>query len=497
MKKLFVFALVTLTLFAGCRHPKPDDHAPLLSDLMMGKWVNTKVDDKLVLTDDAFVLQFRNHQIHVFSDGYVIDEENKTWTENDHYKYSVSDKVITIHETSNNEESKYIELLVSKVSQNAITYNVQKYICNGVEIVDHKKYDIERITSDISGALLGVWKGKEVSGGSKSNNDSYWEFLSNGTYNFYYFNEAVNAYVKKENHDGHYYLYGNLLATTFKTDVTEKLSYECWNIECSNNSMSWTGLREGGITKKFSMQRTDNPPIIDYKQAILGKWVNTKVNGHQVVSNNAFTVDFQPTYVAMYAKGFALDNLNTKWIENNHYVYAVNNNIVAVEGVDALGVNVSFEMVIRSISQEEMTYSIQKMTINGVATTDNNIYLLKRPTINYSTDILGVWKGKETTPGTHQTYDDFLNFFDDGRCFYYFMNTETGMYHKIDNGHYFLYGDFFVANYDLDPDVTKGQEYGCWNITINNNRLEFVRLRSDGVLQSFLFEKTAYPPIVK
>lgn len=499
MKKYFLLALLAMALFSGCKKDnKEPDPEPNFSDLVIGKWINTHVDGTPVLTDESFYLYLRSDYVQIFASMNVIDEQNKIWVEDDNCTYSVSDKVITVNSSESSPYSKHLEILVSDISQTSMTYTVQKFIQNGVETIDNKTYKFQRITTDLKPQLLGVWQGRETTEGAVSAHDCYWEYFADGTYNYYYFDEEANMYVNKEDNNGAYFVYGNLLASNFMNSIIvgEEGQYsECWNFSFEGDNMYWTGLRDGGIVKSFSMKKVDNPPVVDFQQAILGTWVNTKINNIPVYSNATYVIKFEPNFMEMFANGFQIEDGSSQWIENNNYAYTINDHIITIEGIDPLENFIHLEIDVQSVSQSNMTYTISKKIINGEEIEDNSNYFMELAAENNLASIFGIWKGKETTSGANQVYDSYLQFSENGSFSYYFMNEETGNYEAVHDGSFFLYGNLLAVNYDSDPSSTNEWMYRCLNIAINGNSIDLSSTYDDGTLHTFSFEKTDTPPM--
>lgn len=493
MKKFFLFTLIAIALFSGCRKEEKEPVSePKFTDLIIGKWINTHVDGQPILTDESFTMQLKSNNVQVYAQGFIIDDNNKQWKESENYRYSVSDRTITIDGTSPDGASTHLVFVVTDISQNSMTYKVQELKLAGINIDDSHTYTLQRVTANYNNNIIGFWKGRETTPEANPEYDNYWEYFSDGSYNYYYYDSTTHQYICKVDNNGRYFLYGDFVAfnfTNFYELGLEGLYYECWNIGFEGDSMFWTGFREGGITKNFAMKKVDNP--FNHQEEILGTWINTKINDVTIFTNNAYVLRFDNTNIIMYAKGYQKDVNKSYWAESENFVYSIENNIITIDGIDALGVESHREFVIQSISQNLLTYTVQKMEIDGVLITDNNTYLMER-SIDNSLSIIGVWKGRETTPGVNPSYDVYLKFFDNGDYYYYYRNEETGNYEVMDNGRYFLYGNLLVHNYIPSASNSK---YECWNITLSDHSLNSSSLQIDGILKSFSFERTENPPM--
>lgn len=490
MKRFLIFGLTALFFVAGCKKDKEEPtYEPTVSNLIVGKWVTTQKNGTPVLTDEKTVMHFSNDSKLIYSKGIITDANNKRWVENDQLTYSVSDKTITIDGTELSGSALHLELTVISISQTELVYKTQ----------EGSSYTCQHISESFSTAILGIWKGHETTNGLNPEHDTYWEYLSNGNYNYYYYDEETAQYILKEDNNGQYFLYGNLLATNYTNDILleeDGTLYECWNIAVEGNQMDWSGLRADGITRTFSMQRVENPPTINYSAMLLGEWVNTHINNEPIITDNAFVLHFYNTMIEMYATGYQLDENNKQWKESSAFVYAVNNNIVTVNGSNAVFQSTELEMNILNISENTLTYSVNLLKIDNEVIADNKIYTLKKVNVDLSNTILGVWKGRETTSGTTQEHDWYWTFYNNGKYDYYWYDEELGTYELRDDGEYLMYGDFLVSNYDTHINAPYSNLiFDCWNIVIEGNNMVWERLRADNSIQSFSMERTDAPPM--
>jgi len=95
----------------------------------------------------------------------------------------------------------------------------------------------------------------------------YWEYFTNGHYNYYYQDDLGN-WLNKPDNEGIYFLYGDLMASNYTNDLIsgEKgKAYECWNFIIEGDTMFWTSLRENGLITSFRMEKVTGPPVTSAK----------------------------------------------------------------------------------------------------------------------------------------------------------------------------------------------------------------------------------------
>jgi WD40 repeat protein len=260
MKRIY-FTLLLLPLFiASCINEDEIDYKSLLK----GKWVNILVDYQPVQTDAAFYCDYNTDNTQVYAIGYKIDANNKTWIENDKYTYSVKKNLITIDGPDYNGDVFHMVFEILLIDENYMTYKVNEFSINNKEYPDAKIYTCKRITEDFTNKIKGFWYGKCTSAGSPDTAYHYWEYLSEGKYN-YYFKDANGKWTGKSDNDGKYFLYGNLFVSTYSNDLItggKGKTFECWNIEINDNKMQWTGLRDNSVIVKYGMEKVSFLPAI-------------------------------------------------------------------------------------------------------------------------------------------------------------------------------------------------------------------------------------------
>ncbi len=258
MKKLFLACIIMSVVLSACKKDDETDYASLI----LGNWVNTHVNNELVLTDNSFAFSYRADGVQTFATGYVIDENNKTWIENDQYTYSVEGKKIIIDGTNTLGSLFHMEFDIQSVDQNNLTYSVGKFLIDNVEYPDNKTYTSKKITEDLNSQFVGTWYGKSTTPGSTDDSYHYWDYFADGHYDYYY-QDSLGNWINKPDNEGVYFLYGDLMATNYTNDLisggTGK-AFECWNFDIVGNTMSWTGLRDNGLTASYQMEKVAGPP---------------------------------------------------------------------------------------------------------------------------------------------------------------------------------------------------------------------------------------------
>ncbi len=257
MKKLLLMITALALTLVGC-----SDEETSFDDLISGIWVNTHVNNQPVLTDAAFVTEYRADLSQLYAIGLVIDEDNKSWIENTAYTYVIDGKTITIEGPDTFGDYFFMEFFITSLDNDTMKYVVNTFKINGEEFPDPDTYTLARVKTDLSDAFVGTWYGRNTTQGEPETYH-YWDYFADGTFDYYYQDEDDN-WINKPDNDGEYFLYGNLMATNYSNDLQTGgtgRNYECWNISINDDIMTWHGLRENGHNVTFEMEKVDSPPL--------------------------------------------------------------------------------------------------------------------------------------------------------------------------------------------------------------------------------------------
>ena len=257
-----IYTLISLAmlslLFVGCEK----DNDPNYEELLQGTWVNTMVNEQAVLTDETFTMEFKSDNTELYSSGFQLDDNNKSWLENSNYTYSISGSLITIDGTDMLGNTYHMVFNILSLNEDVLTYSIQTFMLNGELIANTNTYSCKKVNEVFSTEFTGIWYGRCTTVGSADSLFYYWECLDGGEYYYYYQDENGN-WIKKLETGSHYFLYGQLMAGNYSYDILgggTGLTFECWNFTIAGNYMVWTGLRENNITITYEMERVSSLP---------------------------------------------------------------------------------------------------------------------------------------------------------------------------------------------------------------------------------------------
>ncbi len=257
VKKLFFVISAFALVLMGC-----SDDETSFDDLVVGMWVNTHVNNQPVLTDAAFVTEYRAGLSQLYATGLTIDEDNKSWFETTTFTYVVDGKNITIEGPDVFGDYFYMEFSITSIDDEKMEYVVNTFKINGEDFPDPHTYTLARVKTDLTDDFTGTWYGRNTTPGAPETYH-YWDYFPDGTFDYYFQDEDEN-WVNKPDNDGEWYLYGNLLASNYSNDLQTGgtgRNFECWDISIDGNIMTWHGLREDGFIVTFEMEKVDNPPL--------------------------------------------------------------------------------------------------------------------------------------------------------------------------------------------------------------------------------------------
>lgn len=244
MKKTIILLILAMT-FASC-NKDPN----LYGSKILGTWTVAEVDDQKVQTDNIHVMEFNSKGTVTFAYGRAVNDGN-AWLEDGGYAYSIKKGKVYIKGYSTQERYYEIVLKIVSMDDDSFSYTVEKKMIDGVSNPDSVKYDLAKVDKNLySSAMTGMWTGKCVTDGTGE--EHHWCFFENST--FVYYSLVDNRWQNLDDEPGNFYLYGDLLATTW-TSRSGPRQFECWKVsfEFGGDKMIWEGLRQNGKTVRFEL----------------------------------------------------------------------------------------------------------------------------------------------------------------------------------------------------------------------------------------------------
>ncbi len=225
---------------------------------LVGSWVVKMEDGKLLETNDYFVCRFNSDDTQDF-----MGRSEDGISGSAHYRYKdgvsyvVKNGVIYLVSEHDDIELKgniaYGEMLGE--SGYVISYRELKNIDGGEDMFAGRTFAGIRSEVDYSSDIIGLWQGVVDSSSEVAvpYDTIRCEYLRSGLFNFYTLDDN-GQWVKDDYNPSDYILMGNLLGTEW-TEADGISRAEGWEIEISDDTMTWTASREGGKFCGFEFQR--------------------------------------------------------------------------------------------------------------------------------------------------------------------------------------------------------------------------------------------------
>jgi len=258
MKKLLFASLLMSVLVWSC-----SDQGPDYSGLLTGTWINTQADSVDVPTDAAFVMDYRADGVQMYAVGSALDAKNKTWTEQNFYRYRLRGNTITV--TGNDVSGDYyMEFEILGLDQTTLTYSVKEFKTGKVEHPDTLIYTCKKAGANIKDQLAGIWYGHSITPNTSDSAIHYLDYRADGSFSYYY-QDQEGKWLKEPDHESRYFIYGNFLVNVYRPVLSDGsfLTYDCWDIELNGNQLISKNLRKDGSIQVFEWEKADKLPDVN------------------------------------------------------------------------------------------------------------------------------------------------------------------------------------------------------------------------------------------
>lgn len=257
MKKLFTLFCCASVIFLGGGSCSSSDDEDIEKSKLAGQWQSDKVNGQPVLTDETHILEFKtNPDVEMYASLYPATGIYGSWQEKDNYSYQIKGSKVTL---SGHDTDLIIE--IQDIDGDSFTYKTLELSINGKTVVDEKVYTMKRTANSIKEQLVGLWKGHETTEGvTSSEYDSYWDFASDNTFDYYFYENVNGTWKFQKDEDDSYYVYGNFIASNFSLFGTTDIICQCWNAAIEGDTMVLSALRSNGSTQTYRLVRCAQLP---------------------------------------------------------------------------------------------------------------------------------------------------------------------------------------------------------------------------------------------
>lgn len=243
-KFLALAFMAVAMVFTSCS--KDDDNDPVvptqqeIETKIIGKWKKVTKDGKAILTNDKAVITFYGDKTSICTMSLYIDKiDSYEWENKTPYTWSVEGNVIT---------SKSVGVGFTRFEKiTAVDNNQYAAICLGVidaEGVEHPDnfHDVaQKVTADYSRDIIGMWEGTAMTGYETYGDYHHRiEYRADGTYTYYSWDEAAQAWKPLEDVFDEWNVDGDWLATRWQNNGSDVMNYEWWDarlcpLVCTHN----------------------------------------------------------------------------------------------------------------------------------------------------------------------------------------------------------------------------------------------------------------------
>ena len=438
---------------------------------IVGKWMNAEMNGVPSLTNDKGVYTFISTTSAFMSSSVKGNPGlGDLWHNFVPLDVNIKDNVITLTHQLDEHRTMTIEMTVTSIDDEKMHADVKATLTMDGTVVgsvnDHILY--EKVKERFQKPIVGLWEGRRTSGGTTEYHR--WEYLSDGTYNFY-LKEGEGQWVKMKDEISEYFVDGRLLCTRWKNagEGTQE-NREWWEVRSiENDAMIWTALRQDEqgdrYVESFAMHKVKVPTEAEIRAAIKSsKWMTEKVDGEEALTNQKAVCTFISRTQA--AVTVSIDDPATggkDWICQRVYEYDVDGNIITLtHEVDEHTTLVDL-MIVGAIDNESLHCILYHTEyVDGVPNAAPQVTLELRKQdktpVKYPAYILGAWQGRVTSE--RSAYDDGRPHrweFNGSSYIYYVRNGFDWVPSTNTSNEYFIDGSLLLMRW-----VDNGVEYREW-----------------------------------
>ncbi|MCQ2271088.1 MAG: hypothetical protein MJZ52_07695 [Bacteroidales bacterium] len=244
-----IVEIVVLSVALTCTSCSKDEDVLSQEEIetkIIGKWKQTIKDGDGVLTNDRLIKTFfTNHEGTSSSSRSFFGE------------YVWCNKIPIKYEIKGND---LCEKGVAQIFAKVLSIDESRLYENDYKIITHEGEEIsvntnltyEKVTTDYSQDIIGLWEGVEMTG-DETYGDANHRIKYNADGTYVYYDKDGDNWKPSENVDNEYNVDGDWLATRWRTVAGADYEYEWWDIdEIKNGTMKWSALREKGDKTRYT-----------------------------------------------------------------------------------------------------------------------------------------------------------------------------------------------------------------------------------------------------
>ena len=475
-----------------------------------GKWMNVEVDGVTSLTDEKSVTTILTLDRGAISASvYGMPGMETVWSQLEEVDVEIQDNLVTLINHPDEKSVFTAELFITSINAQEMQAIVTLTLTENGMVVGSGTSNVlyEKVTERFGKAIVGVWEGRMTEGKSAYDDGEYhrWEYLEDGTFNFYRKVGDKGSWEKVDDEFAEYFVDGRLLCTRWQNVGAEE-HREWWEIRSiENDTMIWTALREDEVGNRyvasFAMTKLNFPSKAEIEKNITGKWITQQIEGDIALTNDKVVFTMPSKTVAFISA--SLDNIpgESDWVFQREYEMSIENNIITLVHEAADGhTKIIDEIFVFDINDQEMECLLKrKVTFDDEVTNTYppvELMLVKQPKTRYASYILGTWEGRVTSD--RSAYDDGQMHrweFKGSSYVYYVKDGDNWVPSSNTQNEYFVDGNMLCMRW-----VDNGVEYREWweIMSLDNESMIWGALRQDetGDLYAASFAMTKVAPYV-
>jgi hypothetical protein len=413
------------------------------------------------------------------------------WSQLEEVDVEIQDNLVTLINHPDANSVFTAELFITSINAQEMQAIVTLTLTENGKVVGSGTSNVlyEKVTERFGKAIVGVWEGRMTEGKSAYDDGEYhrWEYLEDGTFNFYRKVGDTGSWEKVADEFAEYFVDGRLLCTRWQNVGAEECR-EWWEIRSiENDVMIWTALREDEVGNRyvasFAMTKLNFPSKAEIEKNITGKWMTMLIEGDIAPTNDKVVFTMPSKTVAFISA--SLDNIpgESDWVFQREYEMSIENNIITLVHEAADGhTKIIDEIFVFDINAQEMECLLKrKVTYDDEVTKTYppvELTLMKLPKMpRYESYILGTWEGHVTS--ARSAYDDREEHrwqFNGGTYVYYMQEGDTWVPSSDTRNEYFVDGPLLCTRW-----IDNGVEYcECWEIlSLDEHAMVWTAMRQD------------------
>ena len=401
-----------VTTFTSCTNEdNPTDPAANLSEMIIGKWIETDINGQPAATNAKRVYTFVSTTKAYLSASLTMRPEyGACWSDQVEATVAIDGNKVILNVHHNEHKSAVHEFTVTVINESEFTA-IRKLtitVDGSVVLNDESTIRFVKQTTDYRETVLGLWECTGLTGGETYNdgNDRL-EFLADGTYRYYRMDDNNDWQTVTTREFQDYFVDGTMLATRWKNQGEDELR-EWWEIESlSDNEMVWTALRQNPDGSTFQQKMTWKRIDLNIPEKILGKWMYADTDGQPTLTNKKAIYTFvSDTKALMSASLNSHPEAGTQWIDQLEADVVISGNKMTLVNHPDKQTTMVEEFIITDINDSEFNAN-RKITITAdgaVVISVEQVVRFTKVISDYRTDIIGTWEGHCTSEGS--VFDD-------------------------------------------------------------------------------------------